>query len=72
MIRQPLKGHAFHAKTDAELAFIVKDAAEAARAMQGHDPVAEGKYLDQVHDAHTIIMHRARYGARVPHGRRAA
>jgi hypothetical protein len=72
MIRQVLKGHAFHAKRDDELRYIIKDAGEAARAMQGFDPVAEGKYLDQVSDACTILNHRARYGSRVPRGRRAA
>lgn len=71
MIRTPLKGHAFHAKTDAELRYIVKDAGEAAEAMRGHDTKAEGKYADQVHDAYTILTHRARYGSRVQHGRRA-
>lgn len=70
MIRPPLKGHAFHDKTDAELAFIVKDAGEAAIAMRGHDAKAEGKYLDQVNDACTIINFRARFGSRVQHGRR--
>ena len=71
MIRTPLKGHAVHTKTDAELRYIIKDAGEAMRAMRGHDEKAEGKYADQVHDANTILNHRARYGARVPHGRRA-
>jgi hypothetical protein len=40
-------------KTDAELAYIIKDASEAARAMQGVDAQAELKYLDQVNDACT-------------------
>jgi hypothetical protein len=41
-------------KTDAELAFIVMDAQEAAKAMRsiGNED-AEAKYLDQVNDALT-------------------
>jgi hypothetical protein len=54
----PLKGHPYHSKTDAELHYIVKDAAEAARAMKDHDPKAEAKYLDQVNDASTVLHHR--------------
>jgi hypothetical protein len=53
-----LKGHPYHKKTDAELLFIVKDAGEAARAMQGHDSKAESKYLDQAADASTVLNYR--------------
>ena len=56
---RPLKGHAFHARTDAELRYIIKDAGEAARAMRDHSPQAECKYLDQVNDACTILRYRA-------------
>ena len=58
----PLKGHAYHTKTDAELRYIIKDAGEAARAMQGHNSTAEGKYLDQVDDAHTVLYYRRQGG----------
>ena len=60
--RMPLEGHSYHKKTDAELRYISKDAAEAARAMKGMDSKAEGKYLDQVNDAQTILGHRQRTG----------
>ncbi len=44
---QPLPGHPYHGKTDAELRYIMKDAGEAARAMRDHNPQAEAKYLDR-------------------------
>ena len=62
----PLKGHNYHAKTDAELRYIAKDASEAAKAMRGMDNKAEGKYLDQVNDASTVLGYRGRGGQRVP------
>ena len=49
-------------KTDAELLYIIRDAGEAMQAMRGHDPRAEGKYADQVHDASTILTYRRRTG----------
>jgi hypothetical protein len=49
----------YRTKTDAELQYIAKDAAEAAKCMQGFDTKAEAKYLDQVNDACTE-MHRRR------------
>ena len=57
-MRMPLSGHIYHAKTDAELRYIVRDAGEAARAMQGHDRQAEDRYLDQVNDAQTVLYYR--------------
>ena len=54
----PLRGHPYHGKTEAELRYIIKDAGEAARNMRDLDPIAEGKYLDQVNDALTILAHR--------------
>ena len=45
-------------KTYAQLQYIIKDASEAAKAMQGHDPKAEAKYLDQVNDAATELARR--------------
>lgn len=48
----------FAGKSEAQLRFIIKDAAEAANAMRGHDPVAESKYLDQVNDATTELAKR--------------
>jgi hypothetical protein len=56
----PLKGHAYHGKTDDELRYIIKDAGEAALNMRHYDLVAECKYLDQVNDASTILTHRRR------------
>ena len=62
----PLKGHNYHAKTDAELRYIAKDASEAAKAMRGMDNKAEGKYLDQANDASTVLGYRGRGGQRIP------
>lgn len=45
-------------KTDEELRYIIFDAGTAARNMRNFNPVAEGKYLDQVHDAHAELMRR--------------
>ena len=64
---KPLPGHAYHAKTDAMLLYIVKDAGEAAKAMQGWNPEAEGKYADQVNDACTILGYRKRLMAAAQH-----
>ena len=58
MARMPLKGHPYHHKSDAELHYIKKDAGEAAKAMRGMNPKAEGKYLDQVNDAATVSHYR--------------
>jgi hypothetical protein len=54
----PLKGHPYHLKSDDSLHYIIKDAGEAARAIRNHDSKAEGKYLDQVSDAYTILNYR--------------
>ena len=35
--------------TAAELAYSIGDCAEAARAMRDHDPIAEGRYIDEMH-----------------------
>lgn len=61
----PIKDHAYHSKSDAELRYIIKDAGEAARAMRGHSPKSEGKYLDQVNDASTVLNYRKKGGSRV-------
>lgn len=53
-----LPGHAYHAKTDEMLRYIIKDAGEAAVAMRGHSYKAECKYLDQMNDAATILYAR--------------
>lgn len=45
-------------KTNAELQFIIKDAAEAAEAMRGWNDQAECKYLDQMNDAVTELYRR--------------
>lgn len=63
--RIPLHGHPYHKKSEAELRYIRKDAGEAARAMKGHNPRAEAKYLDQVNDAETVLHYRSKGGKRV-------
>lgn len=60
--KKPLPGHPYHSKSADELRFIIRDAGAAANAMRGHDAKAEGKYLDQVNDANTILGWRARTG----------
>lgn len=68
---RPIPGHPYHAKTNDQLRYIVKDASEAAQATRGqsmYDPNSskrqdtEGKYLDQVNDASTVLSYRARGG----------
>lgn len=61
----PIKGHSYHTKSDEELRYIIKDAGEAARAMRGHSPKSEAKYLDQVNDASTVLNYRKQGGKRV-------
>ena len=56
---KPLKGHAYHAKSDAELRYIMKDAAEAYSAISTFDRDAANKYADQVNDAATVLYYRA-------------
>ena len=58
----PLKGHAYHAKSDEELRYIQQDAHQAADAMRDHNPTAEAKYLDQLNDAATILHYRSEGG----------
>jgi|GEM_PF-4265027 len=53
-----LKNHPYHALSDAVLAYIIKDAGSAARAMRGVSYAAECKYLDQVNDACSILSAR--------------
>jgi len=48
----------YRTKTDAQLRHIMQDAGEAAKAMRGHSPRAEEKYLDQINDAATILWER--------------
>jgi hypothetical protein len=59
-LAMPLKGHAYHTKTHAELEYIQKDASEAAKANKGR--ASEGKYLDQVNDAGTVLHYRSKGG----------
>src|ERR1019366_2004061 len=56
----PIAGHPYHTKTNDELNYIAKDANAAAMATRGMP--AEGKYLDQVNDASTVLGYRARGG----------
>lgn len=48
----------YRTKTDAELRYIAQDAKQAAEAMRGWNPTAEGKYLDQMNDACTVLYER--------------
>lgn len=62
----PLAGHSYHTKSDAELHYIVRDASAAAKNAQGMgDAKGEGKYLDQVNDASSVMGYRSRGGERV-------
>ena len=56
----PIAGHPYHTKTNDELRYIAKDANAAAMAQRGMS--SEGKYLDQVNDASTVLGYRARGG----------
>ena len=59
----PIPGHDYHSKTNDELQFIQRDASAAAKNMQGMgNDKAEGKYLDQVNDASTVLGWRSRGG----------
>jgi hypothetical protein len=69
--KRPIPGHPYHSKTNAELQYIMRDAGEAAKAARGltaYNPNSgkredtEGKYLDQVNDAATVMGYRARGG----------
>jgi hypothetical protein len=56
---RPFPGHAWHRKSDAELIYILKDASDAASAAHSIDSLeSELKYLDQVHEASTILQYR--------------
>jgi hypothetical protein len=60
---KPLHGHPYHAKTDAMLEYIIKDAGDAALCMRGVSAKAEAKYLDQVNDACTVLHYRKNMAA---------
>ncbi len=62
-LAMPLKGHVYHTKSDAELKYIVKDAGETARIQKGMS--SEGKYLDQMNDASTILHYRSKGGKQI-------
>lgn len=62
-LAKPIPGHPYHTKSEAELRYIAKDAGEAAKAMRGHSPNSENKYLDQVNDAATVLNYRQRGGS---------
>lgn len=60
---KPIPNSPFHAKSDAELRYIAKDAAEAGRNAQGMgDDRGVNKYADQVADAATVMGYRNRGG----------
>jgi hypothetical protein len=58
-LHKPLADHPYHARTDAELHYIIKDASEAAKASQSMGKL-ETKYNDQVNDAATVLGYRKR------------
>lgn len=64
MARKPAKPIIEHAdyltKSDASLLYIARDARAAADAMRGWNPKAEGKYLDEMNDALTVMAYRRR------------
>ena len=56
---KPIPHHDYHAKSDAALLYIIKDAGEAARCMRNlFEFSAECKYLDQINDASTVLRYR--------------
>jgi hypothetical protein len=60
---KPISGSPMHTKTNDELRFIAKDAAEAGRnAQEMGDQRGISKYADQVADAATVMGYRARGG----------
>lgn len=70
----PLRGHPYHEKPDSHLHHIMKDAGEAAKNFRnsgfttpesGGKQSTEGKYLDQVNDAATVLHYRKQGGKRV-------
>jgi hypothetical protein len=61
-LAKPIPNHHFHAKSDAELHYVMKDAAEARDNMRGLNEQAENKYADQVNDAATVLGYRDRGG----------
>lgn len=61
MMRRPhLENERFWTLPDAALLYIMRDANAAAVAMRGHNARAEGKYLDEVNDAATVLAYRRR------------
>lgn len=60
---RPIPHSPYHAKSDAELRYIMRDASEARANMQGiGNSQAENKYADQVNDAATVLGYRQRGG----------
>lgn len=60
---KPIPNSPFHMKSDAELRYIAKDAAEAGRNAQGMgDERGVNKYADQVADAASVMGYRNRGG----------
>ena len=66
-LHMPLKGHAYHYKSNEELHYIIKDASEAEQAAAPHDKKAMWKYGDQQNDAGTVLGYRQRGGKQIPH-----
>jgi hypothetical protein len=62
MARRPyLENERFWNLPEAALLYIARDAREAAEAMKGHNERAEGKYLDQMNDALTVLAYRRKH-----------
>jgi hypothetical protein len=66
MPRHPLEDHQNHSKPDSHLHYIIKDAGEARRNMEGMgNRAASDKYADQINDAATVLAYRGQIGAKV-------
>ena len=63
MRRPYLENERFWELPEASLRYIIKDARAAAEAMKGLNPKKEGKYLDEVNDAATVLYWRREHAA---------
>jgi hypothetical protein len=62
-VAKPIPNSPYHRKSDDELRYIQRDAAEAGRnAQEMGDDRGVNKYADQVNDASTVLGYRARGG----------
>ena len=54
------------AMTDAALLYSIRDAMEAAKALESHDPIGAGRYRDEASTYRTEINRRKRGGRKAP------